>query len=104
MSLDAINQIRGAEDSADQTRAEARGRAQQLLSDAERAGKELLNSRLAQAKAQAAKAMDQAEREAQTRTQAIQDQARAEADALRAQAETHMAQATKLIIEKVVER
>ena len=103
MSLDAIKEIRGAEGTADQTRADAKAKAQKILADAERAGKERISGQQAQAAAEAAEAMRRVEAEAQTRTAAILAQAKAEADALRARAEANMAQAAKAITERVVE-
>ena len=104
MSLDAINAIRGAEGSADQTRAEAQAEAQAIVAAAERAGRDLLARGHSQSAAQAAEVMARAEAEAKTRADAILAQARAEAEALEAKAGDNMARAVQAITERVVEQ
>ena len=63
MSLEAINQIRGVEGSADQARADARTKAQKILADAEREGRALLEQGKAQSAAAAAEVMKRAQTE-----------------------------------------
>ena len=103
MSLEAINQIRGVEGSADQARADARTKAQKILADAEREGRALLEQGKAQSAAAAAEVMKRAQTEGEIRRTAILAKAESEAEALKAQARTKLAQAAKVITGRVVE-
>ena len=103
MSLEAITRIRQVEDDMERSKAEARGQAQKLAADAQREGKDLLESRREASAEAAAKAMEEARQRAGQRREEILAQARQDCEALRAEAGKRMDGAVRAILEKVVE-
>ena len=88
MSLEAIAKIRAAEESTEQSKAEAKAQAQRLAADAEREGRALLE----QGKEKAAALRDQ-----------ILDQAEKDCKKLKADASARMDKAAQAILGRVVE-
>ena len=91
MSLKAIREIQSVEETMDQQRSEARAKAQRLIADAEREGRELLKKGREDSAKKTAEVMRASEERAETR--------RAEILA----AEAKLAQAVQMIVGRVVE-
>jgi len=103
MSLEAISKIRNVEETMDQAKAEARAKAQKLVADTERAGRELLEQGRQVLAAKAAEEMKAAEAQAEEKRSAILAATKAECAALTADADAKMAQAVSMIVGRVVE-
>lgn len=102
MSLEAIKKVNEAEQSVQARKAEAAAAAKKLVADAEKAGREQLESQRAKAEADAREAMSRAEAKAEARSKEILAEGRRECDALRADARTRLPEAAKLIVRRVV--
>ena len=103
MSLEAIAKIRAAEESTEQSKAEARSQVQRLAADAEREGRALLQQGKEKAAAAAADAMRRAEEQAASRRDQILAQAEEDCKKLRADASARMDKAAQAILGRVVE-
>ena len=103
MSLKAIREIQSAEESMDQARAEARAKAQRLLADAEREGRELLKRGREASAGKTAEVMRASEERAAARRREILSAAEQECRTLAADAEAKLAQAVQMIVGRVVE-
>jgi len=103
MSLEAIREIQRVEEAMDASRAEARAQAQKILSDAEREGRALLEQGKEDAAKKAAAEMTAAEGKAAKRREEILAAAGEDCASLSAGADAFMAQAVKMIVERVVE-
>ncbi len=102
MSLEAIARIQEVESGMEQSKADARARAQKLTADAEREGRALLQQGREKAAAEVADAMRQAEEAAAKRREEILARAAADCEALRAEAGARMDKAVEAILERVV--
>lgn len=103
MSLEAIAKIRAAEESTEQSKADARSQAQRLAADAEREGRALLQQGREKAAAAAADAMRRAEEQAASRRDQILAQAEKDCNQLKADASARMDKAAQAILGRVVE-
>lgn len=103
MSLEAIAKIRAAEESTEQSKADARSQAQRLAADAEREGRALLQQGREKAAAAAADAMRRAEEQAAVLRDQILAQAEKDCNQLRADASARMDKAAQAILGRVVE-
>lgn len=103
MSLEAINKIRDVEGAMDQAKADAKAQAQKLLADAEREGRTLLEKGRQDSTAKAAEVMKAAEAKAGEKRTAVLEATKQECAKLTADADARMAQAAKMIVERVVE-
>lgn len=103
MSLEAIAKIRAAEESTEQSKADARSQAQRLAADAEREGRALLQQGREKAAAAAADAMRRAEEQAAVLRDQILAQAEKDCNQLRADASARMDKAVQAILGRVVE-
>ncbi len=102
MSLEAMEKVTASERSAQQHRAGAAAQAKKLLSDAEKAGLEAVESARREAEAQAAAMLAEAEKKAQAQRAAILEKAKAEAEEQRSLAQPRLKEAAKLIVRRVV--
>ncbi len=102
MSLEAMKKITEAEQDTQSRRAGAAAEAKKLVSDAEKAGRALVEQARAQAEAQAKEAMAQAESRAARRTEEILAEKRSDCDALRSAARERLPAAVELIVGRVV--
>lgn len=100
--MDAIKQVTQVEANAKQRKAEAVAAAKKLISDAEQAGKQALQSACARAEAEAKELMAQAEERSAVRAAEIATQSRQDCAALRSAAESKLDQAAALIVRRVV--
>ena len=98
MSLEAMKKITEAEQDTQSRRAGAAAEAKKLVSDAEKAGRALVEQARAQAEAQAKEAMAQAESRAARRTEEILAEKRSDCDALRSAARERLPAAVELIV------
>ena len=103
MSLEAITKIREVEEGMEQSKAEAKAKAQRMIADAEREGRALLQEGRETAAKAAAGAMRRAEEEAAVRREEILSQAAKDCEALKAEAAARMDKATQAILGRVVE-
>ena len=103
MSLEAINKIRDVEGAMDQARADAKTQAQKLLADAERAGRALLEKGRQDAAGKSAEVMKAAEARAAENRVAVLEATKQQCEKLAADADARLAQAAKMIVERVVE-
>ena len=103
MSLEAIREIQSVEEKMETSRAQARAQAQKIISDAEREGRALLEQGRAEAAKKAAAVMTAAEERAAKRREEILAAAEEDCKILSAGADAFMAQAVKMIVERVVE-
>lgn len=102
MSLEAMKKITEAEQDTQSRRAGAAAEAKKLVSDAEKAGRALVEQARTQAEAQAKEAMVQAEARAACRTEEILAQQREACSALQAKARARLPAAVELIVGRVV--
>lgn len=102
MSLEAISKIRSVEENMDQTRADARARAQKLAAEAERDGRALLQKGKDEAAKAAAEAMAKAEAEAAKKRGEILAQSQKDCASLKQLAGSRMGKATQAILGRVV--
>jgi len=103
MSVEAIREIQRVEEEMEALRTRSRAQAQKIVSDAEREGKALLVQSKEQAACAAAAAMAAAEERAAKRREEILAAAEEDCNMLAAGADAFMAQAVRVIVERVVE-
>ena len=103
MSLEAITKIRAVEDSMEQSKADAKARAQKLAAEAEREGRALLQKGREESAKSAAAEMKKAEEEAAKRREEILAQAAKDCGKLKADAGTRMDKAAQAILGRVVD-
>jgi len=103
MSRKAIQEIRSVEENMERSRAEARAKAQRLIADAEREGRELLKRGREDSAKKTAEVMKASEECAESRRAEILASAEKDCKALRSGAKAKMAQAVQMIVERVVE-
>ena len=103
MSLEAIREIQSVEEAMEASRAQARTQAQKIVSDAEREGRALLEQGREASAKEAAAAMKAAEDRAAKRRAEILASAEDDCKTLSASADAFMAQAVKMIVERLVE-
>ena len=103
MSLKAIREIQNVEETADQRRAEARAKAQRLIADAEREGRELLKRGREDSAKKTAEVMRASEERAEARRSEILSAAEKDCAALRSGAEAKLSAAVQMIVGRVVE-
>lgn len=87
----------------DQQRSEARAKAQRLIADAEREGRELLKKGREDSAKKTAEVMKASEERAEARRAEILSAAEKDCAALKAGAEAKLAQAVQMIVGRVVE-
>lgn len=104
MSLDAIQKVTEAEQSALARKAEAAAAAKKLVQDAQRAGDALVDQARARVEAENKALLQQAEERASAAAQAVLAQARQDAEALCRAAEAKLDQAADLIVGRVVKQ
>lgn len=102
LSLDAIKQVTETEREAQEKKEAAAAQARQVVSDAQRSGKELLQAAQAEAEAQAKVLMAQAEERAAARRRELLEENERECDALRQKARTRLDEAAQRIVRRVV--
>ena len=103
MSLEAIAKIRAAEESTEQSKAEAKAQAQRLAADAEREGRGPLEQGKDKAAAPADPPLRPAEGQAAPQRDQILDQAEKDCKKLKADASARMDKAAQAILGRVVE-
>ena len=104
MSLNAIQKVTEAEQSAQAGKAEAIAAAKKLVADAQRAGDALVEQARAKAEAENKALLRQAEERAAKAAEATLEQARQEAQAMCRAAEGRLDQAADLIVGRVVKQ
>ncbi len=102
MSLEAIKQITLAEEECAQRKASALHSAKKPVADAEKAGQSLLESKRAEAEAQAAALLTDAEAQAAAPLAEIREETNQACSALTTSAEAHLDEAAELIVRRVV--
>ena len=102
MSLDAIQKITGAEQTAQARKAEAAAAAKKLVTDAQREGEALIAKARADAEAHNKSLLQQAEQRAAQAAEEIMANAARDAEAMCSAAQGKLEQAADLIVEKVV--
>ena len=103
MSLKAIREIQNVEETMDQQRSEARAKAQRLIAEAEREGRELLKRGREDSAKKTAEVIKASEERAEARRAEILSAAEKDCAALKAGAEAKLAQAVQMILGRVVE-
>ena len=103
MSLEAIREIQRVEEAVESSRVQARAQAQKIVSDAERAGRTLLDQGREEAVKAAAAELTAAEETAAKRREEILSAAGEDCKILSDNADAFMAMAVKMIVERVVE-
>lgn len=103
MSVEAIHEIRRVEEEMEELRLRSRAQAQKTVSDAEREGQVILAQGREQAAHAAAADMRAAEERAAKRREEILSAAEEDCNMLAAGADAFMAQAVRVIVERVVE-
>ena len=104
MSLEAIQKIQNVEEEMEKARVQTGRQAQEIVDQAEREGQALIAAGRQKSAQNALEAMEQAERKAAERREEILDAATQDCQKLSKDADAFMAQAVKLIVERVVER
>ena len=102
MALEAIKQVTQAEQEVQRYKEEAAAAARQVVADAERDGRQLLEDSRRQAQAEAKQQLARAEEEAAGHTRAVLEQAGQDCDRLRQAARQRLDRAAELIMERVV--
>ena len=102
MSLEAIKKITETERLSLLRKAEAEQATKKTVAEAERAGKELLESARVQAEAQVKDLMAQAEKAAAEETQAVRKQTEQACQQLKDEAQTRLEDAAAWIVRRVV--
>ena len=104
MSLEAIQKIQNVEEEMEKARVQTGRQVQEIVDQAEREGQALIAAGRQKSAQNALEAMEQAERKAAERWEEILDAATQDCQKLSKDADAFMAQAVKLIVERVVER
>lgn len=104
MSLEALQKVTSAEQSAQTKKAEAAAAAKKLVSDAQRAGEALLEQTRQEAEAGNKALLQQAEQRAEQAAQRLLADAKAQAGAMCKTAEGKLDAAADLIVRRVVNR
>ena len=102
MSMDAIKSISEAETEARQAKTRAQQAAEQIVADAEKAGKESLTSMNARAESEIATLIRKADLEAEEHAKELASTTANRQATLRARAESRLDKAAQLIIERIV--
>ena len=102
MSLEGIKQVTEAEEMTQRRKAEAAAQAKKTVSDAQRAGQAALAAARAEAQAKAAQFMKEAEEKASKQAESVVEETKRSCDALRKAAGSRMAEASALIVRRVV--
>lgn len=102
MALDAIKRVTEAERLNQERGLAAQAEARQMVADAERSGKALLETARAQAEARGKALLRQAEERAAARAAEIAGEAEQTCRRQRAQAERHLAETAAMIVERIV--
>lgn len=102
MSLEAIKKVNETEQGVQARKAEAAANAKKLVADAEKAGRERLESARAKAEADARESMARAEEKAAAHSEEILAGARKDCAALRKAARARLDKAAQLIVRRVV--
>ena len=104
MAMEAIKMVTETEKEMQRQKEEAVAAARQMVADAERAGRQLLEDGRRQAEAQARQQLTQAEEIAAERTRGVLDQAGRDCEQLRQTARGRMDRATECIMERIGKR
>lgn len=104
MSLDAIQKVTEAEQSAKARKAQAEIEARKLVSDSQRSGTALIEEARTRAEAENKVLLEQAEVKAAQAAQTILAQAKRDAEAMYHTAESKLDQAADLIVRRVVKQ
>lgn len=102
MSLDAIKQVNEAEETAKQHKADAKALAKKLVADAERDGRELVESTRNKTAAEVKQFMTEAEQKAAVSAEEVLAETKRACETLHTQAKGRLDQAASLIVERVV--
>lgn len=102
MSIEVIKKVTETEKIAQENKLDAIGNAKKTVSDAERAGRELLNETRGKAEAQIKVFMTEAEAKAAQNEQNVMNETAKACDALRLSAEKRLPEAAELIVRRVV--
>lgn len=102
MSIEVIKKVTETEKIAQESKLEAAANAKKTVSDAERAGQELLREAREKAEAQVKMFMTEAEAKAAKNEREVMDETARACDALRSSAEQRLPAAAELIVRRVV--
>lgn len=100
--VEVINQVKAAEESAEELKKQARRSGTQQREDAQTAGRKLLEQQAQRAAQEAATILDQAQRKADAYLESSHEESRGLCDALKASAGQKLDRAAEFIVERIV--